>query len=264
MSTEFTFMPDHQRQVVPVDKWVRVFFGGQAIADSRRPLLLLSSERTPVYLFPLDDVRQAALARSDYAEAAPARGAAGLGPASYWHVQAGGRTAENAARQYAQAPAEQARLRDHIALEWNLMDAWFEEGEQVYAHPADPFHRIDVRHSSRHVRVVIAGQTVAETRQPVLLFETGLPTRYYLPKTDVRLDLLAPSAKETWCAYKGKATHHSFQIGDQLVKDIAWSYPFPNPEFSKIQGLISFYNERLDEFYVDGAPVARAQTPWSS
>jgi len=259
MSNRFTHMPDHEVEVLPTDKWVRVFFGGQAIADSRRVLLLRSRERTPVYLFPAEDVRLTALAPAGRSEPA-----AGLGPATYWHVNAGGRTAENAARQFTQPPEARSLMRDHIAFEWNQMDAWFEEGEQVYAHPADPFHRIDVRHSSRHVRVVVAGETVAETRQPVLLFETGLPTRYYLPKTDVRLDLLVPSRKETWCAYKGKASHFSLQIGEQLVPDIAWSYPFPNPEFSRIQGLVCFYNERLDDFFVDGQAVPKAQTPWSN
>ncbi len=258
MSTQFTYMSDHSNELIPVQKWVRVFFGGQSIADSRRALLLRSNERTPVYFFPPDDVRQSALVRSEHTGQSSQ-----LGPACYWHVQAGGRTAEDAAWQYAQAPDERSQLRDHIAFVWDRMDAWFEEDEQVYAHPADPYHRIDMRHSSRHVRVVIAGETVAETRQPVLLFETGIPTRYYIPKTDVRLDLLVPSSKETWCAYKGKASHYSLKVGEHLAQNIAWSYPFPNPEYSKIQGLISFYNERLDDFFVDGVAVPKLQTPWS-
>ena len=175
----------------------------------------------------------------------------------------GGRTAENSAWQYAAAPGELSQLNGHVAFEWNCMDAWFEEDEEVHAHPADPFHRIDIRHSSRHVRVVVAGETVAETWQPVLLFETGLPVRSYLPKPDVRLDWLVPSEKETWCAYKGKAAHFSFPVSGRLVKDIAWSYPFPNPEFSKIQNLICFYNERLDDFFVDGVADPKPQAPWS-
>ncbi len=259
MPAEFSHMPDHNSELIPVQKWVRVFFGGQAIADSRRVLMLRSNERTPIYFFPPGDVRLSALVPSEHTDQTPA-----LGPATYWHVQSAGRTADNAARQYAQAPEGHSPLRDHFAFEWDCLDAWFEEDEQVYAHPADPYHRIDVRHSSRHVRVVIAGQVIAETRRPVLLFETGLPTRYYLPMTDVRLDLLVPSAKETWCAYKGKASHYSLQVGGQLIKDIAWSYLFPNAEYGKIQGLICFYNERLDGFYVDEAAVPRAQTPWSN
>ncbi len=257
--TDFTYMPDRQAEIVPVQKWVQVFFGGQSIADSRRVLLLRSVERTPVYYFPQADVCMGALARSEHTTHSPV-----LGDASYWNIQVGGRTAENGAWQYARALAELSQLKGHIAFEWNLMDAWFEEDEEVYAHPADPFHRIDIRHSSRQVRVVIAGETMAETRHPVLLFETGLPARYYIPKPDVRLDLLVPSDKETWCAYKGKASHFSFQVGDQIVKDIAWSYPFPNPEYGKIQNLICFYNERLDEFLVDEVAVPIPQTPWSS
>ena len=254
----FAYMPDHQSEFVPVQKWVRVFLGGWVIADSKRPLLLRQARGTPVYYFPQEDVRMEALAPSEHRTLSDT-----FGKAFYWNVQAGGKVAENAAWQYVDLPQEASSLKVRIAFEWNKMDAWFEEDEQVYAHPHDPFHRIDIRHSSRHVKVVIAGETVAETHHPTLLFETGLPVRYYIPRLDVRQDLIIPSEKVTWCAYKWRASHYSIQVGDQLVKDIAWSYPFPNPELAKIQNLFCFYNERLDDFYVDGELVPKPKTPWS-
>jgi len=131
------------------------------------------------------------------------------------------------------------------------MDAWFEEDEQVFVHPRDPYTRVDTVHSSRHVRVEIEGVTLGETRRPILLFETGLPTRYYIPKLDVRMDLLEPSESATRCPYKGLACYWSARVGDKLIKDIVWSYPAPIPECPKIENLLSFYNEHVD-LYVDG------------
>jgi uncharacterized protein (DUF427 family) len=112
------------------------------------------------------------------------------------------------------------------------------------------------------VRVAAAGQTVAETRRPRLLFETGLPTRYYIPKADVRMDLLTPTDSETQCPYKGKARYWSVGSGDKVEKDIAWSYPYPIPECPKIENLVAFYNERAD-IWVDGELQTKPETPWS-
>lgn len=143
------------------------------------------------------------------------------------------------------------------------MDAWFEEDDEVYVHPRDPYKRVDVLHSSRHVRVVVLGELVAETRRPSLLFETGLPTRYYVPKADVRMDRLVPSETETRCPYKGLATYHSVRVGATVVGDVAWCYRHPIPECSKIENLVCFFNERVDALYVDGALQPRPQTRWS-
>ena len=126
----------------------------------------------------------------------------------------------------------------------------------------DPYTRVDTVHSSRHVRVEIDGVTLGETRRPMLLFETGLPIRYYIPKLDVRMDLLEPSEYVTSCPYKGVARHWSARVGDKLAKDIVWSYPAPIPECPKIENLLSFYNEHVD-LYVDGVPQDRPITPFS-
>jgi uncharacterized protein (DUF427 family) len=131
------------------------------------------------------------------------------------------------------------------------MDAWFEEDEEVFTHPRDPYTRVDILPSSRHVRVEIDGVTVAESTKPTLLFETGLPVRYYLPKTDVRMDLLTPTQTASHCPYKGRTEYWSYGARQTPGDDVAWSYRTPLPESQKIAGLVCFYPERTD-LYVDG------------
>lgn len=249
-------------EVLSSPKWVRVFFGGEVVADSKNTLLLRAHGRLPVYYFPLEDVRM------DLLEPASGDGVAeqGEGPwpdpprqKKVYTVRAGDRVAENAAWQV-EAGSEHAELEGHLAFAWQAMDAWFEEDVQIRVHPHDPYHLIDVRPSSRHVRVVIDGQTVAETRRPVLLFETGLPTRYYIPQMDVRINLMEEGSRTTHCAYKGTAPHISFRVGNNLVENIAWHYPFPNPGYEPIQDLVAFYQERVDGFYVDGERLEQSTT----
>jgi uncharacterized protein (DUF427 family) len=142
------------------------------------------------------------------------------------------------------------------------MDAWFEEDDEVYVHARDPYKRVDVLHSSRHVRVVVQGELVAETRRPALLFETGLPTRYYLPKADVRMDRLVPTETATRCPYKGVASYYAVRAGSTVVPDLAWCYRHPIPECSKIENLVCFFNERVD-LYVDRELQPKPRTRWS-
>jgi uncharacterized protein (DUF427 family) len=120
------------------------------------------------------------------------------------------------------------------------MDAWFEEDEQVFTHPRDPYTRVDILPSSRRIRIEAAGVTIAETSKPTLLFETGLPARYYIPKSHVRMDLLTPSETVSHCPYKGEAEYWSLRIGDDIRPDVAWSYGTPLPESQKIAGLVPF------------------------
>ena len=133
--------------------------------------------------------------------------------------------APGAALHYVDSPLE--ALRDTIRLDWDAMDAWFEEDEEVFTHPRDPYTRVDVLSSSRHVRVEVDGVTVAESTSPRVLYETGLPPRYYLPKTHVRLDLLVPTDTVSHCPYKGRAEYWSVRAGDVVHEDLAWSYPDP-------------------------------------
>ena len=237
----------------PYPRRVRAFLEGVAVADSDRALLMLEARHLPVYYFPPEDVRTDLLDSTDKSTQCPHKG-----EASYWSVTVGDRVARNAVWSYQDPLPDRADIKGRMALYWHRMDAWFEEDDEVFAHPRDPYHRVDVLGSSRHVRVAVAGETVAETRRPRLLFETGLPTRYYIPKADVRMDLLVPTDRQTQCPYKGKARHWSAGAEE----NIAWSYPFPIPECPKIENLVAFYNERAD-IWVDGELQPKPETPWS-
>jgi uncharacterized protein (DUF427 family) len=159
-------------------------------------------------------------------------------------------------------PAEAAGALDgHVHLEWGAMDAWFEEDEEVYVHPRNPYTRVDILASSRHVVVRAGGEVMAESRKPTLLFETGLPVRYYLPPTDVR-DRLRPSPATSRCPYKGTASYWSVEAGGQTFADLAWTYRTPLPEAVKVAGLICFYNERA-HLVVDGEALVRPRTKFS-
>jgi IS605 OrfB family transposase len=147
--------------------------------------------------------------------------------------------------------------------QWNQMDTWYEEDEQAFAHARDPYKLIDVRQSARHVRVVLAGETVAETRRPKLLFETELPVRYYIAPEDVRMDLLKPTATASQCAYKGQASYWSARVGERVFEDVAWCYRDPLALAAQVAGMVCFFQERVDAVVVDGQPVERPQTPWA-
>jgi uncharacterized protein (DUF427 family) len=142
------------------------------------------------------------------------------------------------------------------------MDAWYEEDEQVFVHPRDPYHRVDGLDSSRHVKVSVNGEVVAETERPRILFETGLPPRYYIPPEDVREEVLVPSDKHTRCPYKGVASYYSVEAGGVRVEDLVWYYAEPIPEVHKIEGHLCLFNEKVD-LEVDGEKQVRPQTQWS-
>lgn len=241
----------------PSPKWVRVMFGGEFVADSKRAHLLFPGG-PPYYYFPREDVKLRYLEHSTHTEHSPL-----LGQASFWTVKVGDRVAKDAAWSYPKPVSEALDLSDYISFRWDKMDAWFEEGEEVHVHPHDPYKRIDILESSRHVCVVVLSETVADTHHPMLLFETGLPTRYYFPPLDVCLEMLEPSDKITGCAYKGKAQYYSVRVGNKIARDIAWYYPYPTMEAAKIAGRISFFNERVDALYVDGVEQPKPKTPWS-
>jgi uncharacterized protein (DUF427 family) len=240
----------------PTPRWVRVKFGGETIADSKRAMLLrqYGPGRLPTYYFPPLDVRMDLLH--------PAKPDPPSDEASYWTITAGDRTAERAAWTLVDPQPDLAALKGYVSFEWDAMDGWYEEEEEIFVHARDPHKRVDVLASSRHVRVELAGETVADTHRPWLLFETHLPTRYYLPRGDVRMDLLQPTSLTTRCPYKGVASYWSATIGDRVWKNLVWSYPDPIPENPKIKELLCFFNERVD-LYVDGELQDRPRTPWS-
>jgi uncharacterized protein (DUF427 family) len=236
-------------------KRVRAYLGAEPVVDSIRPVLVWEKPYYPAYYFPVADVRTDLLEADGGVAHSPSRG-----DGRSYTIRAGGTEAPAAALRYEDSPIEQ--LRDLIRLDWDSMDAWFEEDEEVFTHPRDPYTRVDILASSRHVRVEVDGVTVAESASPRLLFETGLPVRHYLPKTHVRMDLLIPTDSETNCPYKGQAQWWSVRAGDTVHQDLAWSYPTPLPESQKIAGLVAFYNEKVD-IYVDGVRQERPHTKFS-
>ena len=250
-SPGFARNPDYPLTVEPCEKRVRAMAGGETIADSTRTRLVLEGRYPPVYYFPREDVRMDLLRRSEHRTHCPYKG-----DASYWSIAAGGKEIENAVWSYETPFREMAGLRELMAFYWDRMEHWFEEDEEVFGHPRDPYHRVDVRPSSRRVRVVLDGETVADTRRGLFLFETGLPARYYIPPEGVRARLLQPSGTTTICPYKGQAAHWSARLGDRRVQDIAWSYPNPLPECPRIRDLVCFYPEKVDAIEVDGAEPA--------
>lgn len=220
----FDFEPP--KRVVYVEDFprrIRAVKESEAVVESRRVKLLHESGALPRFLFPEEDVRTELL------------------------------------------PAEAVTRREeapgHLQVEWDAADAWFEEEEELHGHPRDPYHRIDVRESSRHVRVRVGGRLVAESHRPLVLFETGLPPRYYLRPEEVELDLLVPHGRKTRCAYKGVASHWSVQVDGELAEAVVWSYPEPDDDVARIKGRLCFYNERVD-LEVDGEPEERPRTQW--
>ena len=235
-------------------KRVRIYFGGEVIADTTAPVLVWEVPYFPAYYIPAVDVRIELVADGEVKHS-PSRGDGQL-----FTVKAGGKEAAGAALRYPDSPIEE--LRDLVRFEWDAMDAWFEEDEEVFVHPRSPYTRVDVLAGSRHVRVEVDGITVAESSSPRLLFETGLPVRYYLPKPHVRMDLLEHTDTVTRCPYKGTAEYWSIRAGDRLHEDLAWSYPTPLPESIKAAGLICFYNEKVD-IYVDGELQERPKSKFA-
>jgi uncharacterized protein (DUF427 family) len=152
-----------------------------------------------------------------------------------------------------------------VHIGWNAVDAWFEEDEEVFGgHPRSPYARVDAMRSSRQIRVEIDGVVLAESAAPVLLFETGLPTRHYIQRTDLDFSQLDHSVTQTYCPYKGTTSDYwSARIGDALHEDIAWSYAYPAPEVIQIAGLVAFYDEKVDTF-LDGVPMSRPRTKFSA
>ncbi len=255
----FKTNPDYKIAFERSPRRVRVQFNGATIADSTQAHLLFETRHLPVYYFPRADVRLDLMEPTAHHSFCPYKGTA-----SYWTIKVGGRSAENAAWGYPDPYDEVARIADFVAFYWDRVDHWYEEDEEIFVHPRDPYKRVDVVASSRPVRVILGGETVAETTRARFLFETRLPTRYYIPPEDVRMDLLVPSEKATACPYKGKARYWSVRIGNRLYPDIVWSYPEPIAECPKVKGHLAFFNEQVDAILVDGVAEPRSLTKWST
>jgi uncharacterized protein (DUF427 family) len=236
---------------------MRARFGGETIVDSRHAKLLHEYGHLPVLYFPVDEVSTEFLEPTDHSSHCPYKG-----DASYCSVRVGEQVADNAVWSYPEPIDGAPPLAGYFAFYWNRMDEWLEEDEPAIVHVRDPYHRVDVLESSRHVRVSVNGELVAETRRPLALFETGLPTRWYLPPEDVRSGFLVPSDKQTGCAYKGFASYYSVRSGDWEEEDLVWYYSDPQRGVERIAGYLAFFNERAD-IEVDGELQERPITQWS-
>ncbi|WP_406504971.1 DUF427 domain-containing protein [Streptomyces sp. NBC_00212] len=242
----------------PSERWVRGRKGDVTVVDSRHPILVWEpGVPVPLYAFPREEVREDLLR-----PAKNPRTGTHTGSQIFYDLEADGELMENAAWTF---PADD--LAAHIAFEWFRRvgrgpDHWYEEEEEIFIHPRDPHKRVDAIPSSRHVQVDIGGTTVAETHRPVLLFETGLPTRYYLPREEVRLDLFEPTDHSTGCPYKGTAEYWSWSGEAEVPPSVVWSYPDPLPAVGAVQGLLAFYNEAVD-ITVDGERLEHPATPFS-
>ncbi|MBW8486395.1 DUF427 domain-containing protein [Actinomadura parmotrematis] len=232
--------PAHRLYGHPFPRRVRAEFGGETVLDTERGLYVHETGLLPVLYVPEDDVRAGLLERTGHSTHCPFKG-----DAAYWTVRAGGRTAENGVWGYPEPKEEAAWLRGHLAFYWKALDAWYDEDEEVFGHLRDPYHRVDARASSRAVEVALDGEPVAKTGRAVVVSETGLPNRLYVPAADVRAELLEPSGKRTVCPYKGEATYWTLRSGGRVVEDAAWSYPDPLPDAAKIAGMLCFDHEAL-------------------
>jgi uncharacterized protein (DUF427 family) len=250
-------MTTEQRGRVRVEsghKRVRAYLAGDLVADTAAPLYVWESPYYPAYYVPAGDVK-ATLVPTGGTEHSPSRGDADVLDVVTAHAKAAA-----GALRYPDSPIEE--LRDAVRLDWNAMTEWLEEDEPVYTHPRDPYTRVDILASSRVIRVELDGVVLAESHSPRILFETGLPARYYVPITDVRMDMLVPSTSETHCPYKGTATYWSIQLGERTYDDYVWIYRTPLPESQKVAGLACFYNEKVDIF-IDGVEQPRPRTHFS-
>lgn len=239
------------------ERWVRGFVGDTAVVDSRSPLLFWEERRpVPHYAFDPSDVRMDLLIA---AERPPthSRFFGPLGPVTQWYdIQVGERVLPAAAW-----TRDDPALADLLIVTWEpgIIHRWMEEDEVVFGHPRDPHHRVDALPSSRHVTVSVDGRVLAESHTPVLLFETGLPTRYYLRKEDLVSPDLRPADHQTACPYKGVADRY---WSLPAAENIAWSYTDPVPAVQNIAGRVAFYNEFVD-LVVDGVAQPRPTTPFS-
>jgi uncharacterized protein (DUF427 family) len=249
----------------PTAKRFRASLGDATVVESTRALLVWEPRRiSPTIAVPPADVHAELVpARTEPGGEAPELLHPGIPfvvhscPGSELTLRAGEVTRERAAFR----PAD-PDLEAYVLLDFDAFDAWYEEDERIVAHPRDPFHRVDFRRSSRHVRIELDGEPIADTRRPTLVFESRLPVRFYLPREDV-LAALRPSEKRTSCPYKGDASYWSVDAGGRRHEDIAWSYESTLPDTGPLAGLVAFFDELVDVI-VDGERRERPGTVYSA
>jgi len=253
--TDYPAPPVEANHVEPVPRRIRAYLGGQAVLDTTNARYVWEWPAYPQYYVPLADILDGVLVDEGTTEETP------RGDVRIHGVRVGDLERPHAAQVL--GVSKVPGLDETVKLEWSAFDAWFEEDEQVFVHPRNPYTRVDSLRSTRTVRVESHGVVLAESSSPVLCFETGLPTRYYLNRTDVDFTHLVPSDTETSCPYKGRTTGYwSAVVDGRTHPDIAWAYDFPVLDLQPIAGLVAFYNEKVDIF-VDGVELERPRTLFS-
>jgi uncharacterized protein (DUF427 family) len=241
-------LPERLLFAEPLRRRMRVRFAGEWIADSEDVVLLHEPGHYPVAYFPLADVRPDAVRPTERVTRHRE-----LGATSWFTVHAGERDAERAAWQFTGLPEHAAELRDRVAFAWRAMDAFYEEDERIVGHAADLYHRNDIRRTSRHLVVRDGERVVADTKRPVVLYESGFAPRWYVPRADIDEAALTASDGQTFCPYKGLADY--YDIGDHPRS--AWSYREAWPEVGRVSDLVSFEPDKI-EVYLDGERLALA------
>lgn len=220
----------------PLRRRMRVRFRDEWIADSEDVLLLHEPARYPVAYFPVADIRSGVLVKEERATQHR-----DLGSTEWFAVTAGGNSTPHSAWQHSAAPDFAAEFRNRVAFAWRAMDAFFEEDERIVGHAADPYHRIDIRDSSRHLQVKLRDRVIADTTRPVVLFESGFAPRWYVRRDDVDMSALVLTEGQTFCPYKGLASYYDIDG----VKKAAWSYPQAWPEVQRVSNLVSFEPDKV-------------------
>ncbi len=242
-------------RVEPVPRRIRAFIAGVPMLDTIRALYVWEWPYYPQFYVPVEDVTSGILV--DEGTTQNSR----RGTIALHGVQLGAVQRAHCAKVHHESPIP--GLSGTVRFDWNAFDAWFEEDEQVFVHPRNPYVRVDALRSTRTVRVELGGVLLAESSAPVMVFETGLPTRYYFNRSEVSMDRLTPSPTVTECPYKGSTTGYwSVDIDGTMHSDVAWAYDFPTRQLLPIGGLIGFYNEHVD-ISVDGHRLDRPVTKFS-
>ena len=258
-------------RIHPTAKRIRAFVGDDTVIDSTSALIVWEPRRiVPSYAVPIGDINASLQPAADTATAeelaVEVSGTPVLDPRTGFAVHTvDGQSFDIAAATRlpnAAFVANDPDLEGYAVIDFDAFDEWREEDELLVAHARDPFGTVDTRRSSRRVVIEIAGTTIADSTRSVMLFETFLPTRYYLPREDVQMDLLEHTDTRTACAYKGYASYWSANVDGTVVGDVAWSYEDPHNYAEAVKGMICFFNERVD-VSIDGVRIERPRTPWS-
>ena len=236
---DYPAMVDHTTSVEPVPRRIRGVLGGATVFDTTEAVYVWDSPKYPAYYIPVADLNHDLLVGEGRLRRLR------RGSTRTFDLRVGDVSRPDAVRIY-QRDADPG-VADMARVEWVALDAWYEEDEQVFVHPRNPYTRVDALRSSRPVRVELDGIVLAESASTVMVFETGLPTRYYFERTSVNFEVLAPSATVTECPYKGRTSGYwTSRTGNHSVPDIARSYDFPTRALSPIANLVAFYNELTD------------------